>query len=43
MENLKGHTGVGERIKLRWVLRKQGARLWTGFSWLRIGTSDGLL
>jgi hypothetical protein len=24
-------------------VKKQGAKLWTGFIWLRIGTSGGLL
>jgi hypothetical protein len=34
--------GVDARIILKWIFEKRvGA--WTGFSWLRIGTSDGLL
>jgi hypothetical protein len=35
--------GVGERITLRWALRRQGSTGRTGFSWLKIGFSGGLL
>jgi hypothetical protein len=28
---------------LRWIFRKWDVRAWTGSSWLRIGTSSGLL
>jgi hypothetical protein len=28
---------------LKWILNEQGAAMWTGLIWLRIGTSDGLL
>jgi hypothetical protein len=28
---------------LKWIIRKQGGKVWTGFVWLRTGTSDGLL
>jgi hypothetical protein len=35
--------GVGGRITLRWTLGKQGSRGRTGFSWLRIGYSGGLV
>ena len=35
--------GVNERIILKWVLRKQDARAWNGFIWIRIEISDGLL
>jgi hypothetical protein len=31
------------RIILKWILRKSGERVWTGFMWLRIGTVGGLL
>jgi hypothetical protein len=31
------------RIILEWILGKYGGKVWTGCSWLRIGTSDGLL
>jgi len=35
--------GVVERIILRWIFRKWYKHLWTGFSWLRIGTGGGQL
>jgi hypothetical protein len=35
--------GVGERITLRWTLERQGWMRRTGFGWLRIGSSGGLL
>jgi hypothetical protein len=35
--------GVDGKTVLEWILRKLGEKLWTGFIWLRIGTSDGLL
>jgi hypothetical protein len=35
--------GVGGRIILRWIIRKWDMRVWTGLSWLRIGTGGGLL
>jgi hypothetical protein len=28
---------------LKWISGKQGGRIWTGFMWLRTGTSGGLL
>ena len=33
--------GVDERIILRWIFRKWNVGLWTGSSWLGIGTGDG--
>jgi len=30
--------GVDERIILRWIFRKWDVGLWTGSSWLRLGT-----
>jgi hypothetical protein len=47
-ENLKGRDhsevlGVDVRIILAYVLEKEGGKLLTGFIWLRIGTSGGLL
>jgi len=30
------------KIILKWVLGKQGGKAWTGFIWLRIGTSARL-
>jgi hypothetical protein len=35
--------GVDRRIILEWILGKQSWKVWTGFIWLRIGISDGLL
>jgi hypothetical protein len=42
----RGHwedLGVGERITLRWTLRRQGSIGRTGFGWFKIGSSGGLL
>jgi len=33
--------GVDVRIMLRWIFRKWDVRVWTGSSWLRIGTGGG--
>ena len=38
-----GDPGVDERIILRWIFRKWDVGVWTGSSWLRIGTSGGQL
>jgi hypothetical protein len=38
-----GRPGVDWRIILRCIFRKWGVELWTGLSWLRIGTGDGHL
>ena len=38
LENL----GVDGRIILNWILKKQECQAWSGFIWLRIGTSSGL-
>jgi len=35
--------GVNGRIILRWIFRKWNVRVWTGSSWLRIGTGGGHL
>jgi hypothetical protein len=32
--------GVAGNIVLKWVLRKQKGRVWTGFSWLSIGDRE---
>jgi len=37
-----GDPGVDERIILRWIFRKWDVGAWTGSSWLRIGTGEGL-
>ena len=42
----RGHLeeqGVDERIILRWFFRKWDLWVWTGLSWLRIGTGGGHL
>jgi hypothetical protein len=46
LECLKGRDHledqrIDRRIILKWILGKQGLGVWTGFLWLRIGTSDG--
>jgi hypothetical protein len=38
-----GDPGVDGRIILRWIFRKWGVGVWTGSSWLRIGTGGGHL
>jgi hypothetical protein len=36
-----GDRGVDRRIILRWIFRKWDVGVWTGSSWLRIGTGCG--
>jgi len=38
-----GDPVVDGRIILRWIFRKWDVGLWTGSSWLRIGTAGGHL
>jgi hypothetical protein len=38
-----GDPGVDGRIILRWIFRKWDVVVWTGSSWLRVGTGGGLL
>jgi len=38
-----GDLGVDERILLKWIFRKLDVEVWTGSSWLRIGTGGGNL
>jgi len=38
-----GDTVVVGRIMLRWIFRKWDIGVWTGSSWLRIGTGGGHL
>ena len=38
-----GDPGVDERIILRWIFRKWDVGIWTGSSWLTIGTVGGHL
>jgi hypothetical protein len=35
--------GLDRRIILRWIFRKCDVVVWTGSSWLRIGTAGGHL
>jgi hypothetical protein len=47
LEILKGidhleDLGIDGKIILKLILRKQGGKVWTGFVWLRIGTSGEL-
>jgi hypothetical protein len=47
-ENLKGRDhvedlGIHRKIILDCILGKYGGKVWTGFIWVRIGTSGGLL
>jgi hypothetical protein len=48
LENLKGRDhledlSIDGRIILERILGKYDGNIWTGFIWLRIGTSGGLL
>jgi hypothetical protein len=38
-----GDLDVDRRIILEWILEKFIGKVWTGFIWLRIRTSGGLL
>jgi hypothetical protein len=33
-----GDSGIDGRIRVRWIFRKWDVGMWTGSSWLRIGT-----
>ena len=37
-----GRPGVDGRLILRWIFRKWDVEVWTGSSWLRIGTGGDL-
>jgi hypothetical protein len=36
-------SGVDGRVMVRWIYGNWDASVWTGSSWLRIGTGGGLL
>jgi hypothetical protein len=38
-----GRPTSNDMMILKWILNKYGVRVWTGFFWLGIGTSGGLL
>jgi hypothetical protein len=38
-----GNPGVDGRIIIRWIFRKWDVGIWTGSSWLKIGTGGGHL
>jgi len=38
-----GYPSVDGRIILRWIFRKWEVEVWTGSSWLSIGTGGGHL
>ena len=38
-----GDQAADRRIILRWIFRKWDVGVWTGSSWLRIGTGGGHL
>jgi len=38
-----GDSGVYRSILLRWIFRKWDVGVWTGSSWLRVGTGGGYL
>jgi hypothetical protein len=41
--NHLGGPDLDGRIILRWIFRNCDVRIWTGSSWLRIGTGGGNL
>jgi hypothetical protein len=38
-----GDLDIGGWIIIRWIFRKWGVGIWTGFSWIRIETDVGHL
>jgi hypothetical protein len=43
LEELLVELGVEGSIILKWSLKKKGVRAWTGFTWLRLGSSGRIL
>jgi hypothetical protein len=42
-KRLLGRLVVDGNVILKWIIGRQGRRVWTEFIWLRIGTSGGPL
>jgi hypothetical protein len=42
-KSLLGERGIDVKIILRWIFMKWDVGIWTGSSWLRIGTRGGRL
>jgi hypothetical protein len=41
-DHLRG-LGIDGRIMLKWMLKKQGVKVWTAFNRFKIGSTGGLL
>jgi len=39
----RGRPRIDGRIILKWIIKKEDVRIWSGFYWLRIGTRGRLL
>jgi hypothetical protein len=40
---LTRYLGIGRRVKLKHIFKNQSVKIWTGFNWLSIGSTVGLL
>jgi hypothetical protein len=40
--DLLDDLGIDGKI-LKWIIKKSGGRVWTGYIWVRIGAGGGLL
>jgi hypothetical protein len=38
-----GDLGKGRIIMPKWILGKEGVRMWTGFIWLKLESNGGLM